>query len=65
MTNETREALLAALEERRNLPPGTLFKDMVARGVIDEKGRVLLPSRAPLDMSRAFEPEPLEEGSKS
>ncbi len=64
MTEETRQALLAELEERRKLPPGTLFRDMVARGVIDEKGKVLLPSKAPRDLSRDFEADGDDEGLK-
>jgi hypothetical protein len=56
MTEEARRALWAALEEERKRPPGELFKEMVADGVIDENGKVLLPSRSP--WNPAWGPEP-------
>ncbi len=56
MTEETKKALWEALEARKKRPPGELFKELVARGVIDEKGKVLLPSRSP--WNPAWGPEP-------
>jgi hypothetical protein len=58
MTDETRRILRAALAERRKRPHEERWQDMIDRGVIDEKGNVLLPSIAPTDCTLEPEPEP-------
>ncbi len=65
MTEETKKILWAALEEERKRPPAELFKELVARGVIDENGEVLLPSRSPWNPAWGPEPESDEDHSKS
>jgi hypothetical protein len=58
MTDETRRILWAALLEERKKPHEERWRDMIDRGVIDEKGNVLLPSIAPTDSILKPEPEP-------
>lgn len=48
---ETIAKCRAILEEMKTRPPGELFADMIARGIINERGQVLYgdekPSKAP------------------
>ncbi len=65
MTEEARQALRAALVELRKKPHRERWQEMINRGLIDENGKVLLPSRSPWNPAWGPEPESDQDDPKS